>query len=135
MVRASMKLITESDRARWLAFVQSQQLPLEVSCEAWKAPRKLTANAYLWSACYKPLVEKCGHTSDDWHTHYCGEYFGWKEKETPAGHIEYEPVRTTTKDANGKRDVMKGQPFNEFLVFVEYDCAKRGIFIETERTV
>lgn len=124
-----VKIGTERERERWLSFVQAQALPIDVKCEPWKEPRKLTANAYLWSACYKPLVEVAGFDSQSWHSHYCGEYFGWKEKITPSGHVEYEPVRTTTRDENGKRDVLKGKPFNDFLMFVEADCAKRCVFV------
>jgi hypothetical protein len=123
------KISTERDLDRWVDFLRVQVLPIEVTCEPWKAPRKLTANAYLWKL-YGRLVEMTEFGSEDWHRHYCGEYFGWKEVETPSGHIDYQPVRTTTKDESGKRDVMKGEPFNKFLVEVEKDCAKRGVFIE-----
>lgn len=124
------KLSTNADRDRWVAFVEAQPLPLDVKCEPWKEPRKLTANAFLWAFIYKPLVERCGFTSDDWHTHYCGEIFGWREVVTPAGHVEYRPVRTTTTNEYGERDVLKGEAFNAFMIRVEEDCAKRGLFIE-----
>lgn len=124
------KLSTDKDRERWFDYMRLQALPLEVSCEPWKDPRKLTANAFLWRFCYQPLVEAVGFTSEDWHTHYCGEFFGWKPVETPSGKIDYRPVRTTTTNEQGKRDVMKGEAFNKFLMFVEADCAKRGVFIE-----
>jgi hypothetical protein len=130
-----MKLSTENDRKRWFAFVGAQPLPLEVSCDPWKEPRKLTANAYLWAYVYPPLVEVAGFTTDDWHRHYCGEHFGWVESVMPSGRVDYRPRRTTTTDESGKRDVLKGQPFNDFLMFVESDCAKRGVFIEREFAV
>lgn len=129
------KLSTRADLERWKAFLDAQALPLTVTAEPWKAPRRLEANAYLWSAIYKPLVEVAGFTSDDWHRHYCGEFFGWKEVILPSGHIDYRPIRTTTTDADGKRDVMKGKPFNEFLSFVESDVAKRGVFVQQGRAV
>lgn len=127
---AMTKLSTERDRERWVEFVQMQPLPLEVSCEPWKEPRKLTANAYLWAFIYAPLVEAAGFTSEDWHSHYCGEFFGWRLIETPTGRHEYRPIRTTTIDEKGKRDVLKGDRFNNFLMFVESDCAKRGVFVD-----
>lgn len=124
------KLSTERDRERWVAFVNSQHLPIEVECKPWKEPRKLTANAYLWAYVYRPLVEQCGFTSDDWHSHYCGEIFGWREVVLPSGKIEYRPIRTTTTNEYGERDVLKGDAFNAFLMKVEEDCARRGLFIE-----
>lgn len=130
-----MKLSTENDRKRWVAFVEAQPLPLDVKCEPWKEPRKLTANAYLWKCCYQPLVELTEFSSEDLHAHYCGEFFGWRPVETLAGHTEYRPIRTTTKNEKGERDVLKGEPFNSFLCFVETDVAKRGVFIQQDRVV
>jgi hypothetical protein len=123
------KLSTERDRERFIDFLRVQALPIDAQARPWKEPRKLTANAYLWTI-YQQLVEHCGFTSDDWHLHYTGEYFGWVEHVTPSGNVEYRPKRSTTKDEAGRRDVLKGEPFNKFLMFVEEDCAKRGLFIE-----
>jgi hypothetical protein len=127
-------LHTEPQRERWLAFVKAQPLPLEVESKPWAKPRTLPQNSYLWSAVYAPLVKACGHTSEEWHEHYCGEFWGWVEHIKPSGHIEYKPLRTTTKNEHGKRDVLKGKPFSDFVVFVESDCAKRGVFIEEQWT-
>jgi hypothetical protein len=134
-VGVEVKLSTNNDRNRYMIFMAEQPLPLEVTCEPWKEPRKLTANAYLWAFVYKPLVEIAGHTSDDWHVHFCGEHFGWREHVLPSGNVEYRPVRTTTTNEAGGRDVLKGEPFNDFLMFVESECAKRGVFIEREFAV
>lgn len=111
-----------------------QSLPLEATCQPWKPSRRTEANNYLWSI-YAQLVEVAGFDSETWHTHFCGERFGWREVDLPSGHIEYFPKRTTTKDEEGKRNVLKGDAFNEFLMFVEADCAKRGVFIQREREV
>lgn len=129
------KLSTPTDLTRWKTFLDGLTLPIEVSAGPWKEPRKLTANAYLWKVCYQPLVEQTEFSSEEWHSHYCGEYFGWKPVEMPSGKLEYKPIRTTTKNEKGERDVLKGEPFNQFLCFVEQDVAKRGIFIEQGRVV
>lgn len=123
------KLSTEREVERYCDFLKVQQLPIEASCKPWKAPRTNAANNYLW-ALYKNLVEVAGHTSEDWHTHHLGEYFGWRETELPSGRIDYRPIRTTTTNEAGEREVLKGQPFNDFLMFVESECAKRGVFVE-----
>lgn len=124
------KLSSDRERERWIDFLRVQPLPLEVEARPWKKPRKITANNYLWGFVYQPLVQVAGFTTTQWHEHYCGEYFGWVERITPAGHVEYKPRRTTTTNENGDGDVLKGDSFNEFLMFVESDCAKRGVFIE-----
>lgn len=124
------KLSTESDRERWHAFIDTQPLPLDVTCEPWKALRKLTANAYLWAYLYGPVVEKLGFTEAAWHEYQCIRYFGGKEVEKPDGSTETKPVRTTTTNESGKRDVLKGDAFNAFLMDAEEFFASKGVFIE-----
>lgn len=124
------KLSTEKDRERWIAFIGTQELPLDVSAQPWKEPRKLTANAYLWAFIYAPLCEVAGFEPDEWHEWFCIQYFGGIPYIRLDGTEGLKPRRTTTKNEHAKRDVLKGQPFNDFLVFVESECAKRGVFIE-----
>lgn len=130
-----MKLATARDRDRWVGYVQAQPLPLEVSVAEWKEPRKLTANAYLWAYVYGPLVEKAGFTPEEWHEHFCILHFGGVPYIRLDGTEGQTPKRTTTKNAQGIRDVLKGKPFNDFLMFVESECAKRGVFVEREYAV
>lgn len=119
-------------RERWIAFLCAQPLPLEVRCEPWRRERSLTQNSYLFGFVYPPLVEVCGFSTDEWHEHFCGERFGWVEHFKPNGRSEYRPRRTTTTDETGKRGVLKGQEFDEFVKFVEAECAQRGVFIERQ---
>lgn len=124
-----MKLANAQQRHRWLAFVAQQPLPLDVSVEPWKEPRSLSANAFLWAAVYEPLVERCGFTAEEWHEYFCLLHFGSVPHVKPSGEIELRPKRTTTKDENGKRDVLKGKAFQDFVTFCESECAKRGVFL------
>ncbi len=124
-----MKLATSQQRSRWVAFVEAQPLPLDVSCEPWREPRTLNANAFLWAAIYAPLVERCGFTAEEWHEYFCLQFFGSVPHTKPSGEIELRPKRTTTRDESGKRDVLKGQPFKDFVTFCESECAKRGVFL------
>lgn len=124
-----MKLSTPQDRARYIAFLQAQALPLDVSCEPWKAPRTNPQNAYLWAAVYAPLVERCGFTAEEWHSYFCQLHFGTVQHVKPSGEIEMVPLRTTTRNGHGKRDVLKGKAFADFVTFVESECAKRGVFV------
>jgi len=127
-----MKLSTQAERDRYCAFLQAQPLPLEVSSKPWKKTRSNEQNAYLWRAVYQPLVEVAGFTKDEWHEHFCGERFGWVEKQKPSGAIELIPFRTTTRDENGKRNVLKGDVFHDFVTWAEAKCAEYGVFVQEE---
>jgi hypothetical protein len=124
-----MKLANEAQRDRWFDFVRQQSFPIDVQCEPWREPRTLSSNAYLWAAVYAPLVERCGFTAALWHEHWCIEHFGGVEEVKPSGVIEIRPRRTTTREENGKRDVLKGAAFRDFVTFVESECANRGVFV------
>lgn len=124
-----MKLATESERDRYVAFLEVQPLPLDVQCEPWKQPRTLPQNAYLWAAVYAPLTERAGFSPEEWHEHFCGEHFGWLHSVKPSGESVSVPKRTTTRNEHGKRDVLKGKAFADFVTFVESECAKRGVFV------
>lgn len=127
-----MKIATAADLARWLAFVAKQKLPLDVRCDPWAEPRTLPQNAYLWAAVYKPLVERCGFTAEDWHEHFCGLHFGVNHHVKPSGESVMVPKRTTTRNEAGKKDVLKGKAFADFVAFVESECASRGVFVAEE---
>lgn len=133
-----MKLSTESDRARWLAFVQAQPLPLDVACSPWKATRSNEQNALLFGVVYPPIAEAMGYTVEDVHEYMLGRHFGWvdhkvpKTPRNPEG-IESRPFRTTTRNEHGKRDVLKKDEFSRFLETVERIAAQAGVFVPLER--
>lgn len=133
-----MKIATESDRARFLSFVQAQALPLEVTCAPYKATRSNEQNALLFGVVYPPIAEAMGYDVDDIHEYACGTFFGWvdvkvpKTPRNPQG-IESRPYRTTTRDHNGKRNVLKKEEFTKFIETVERIAAKAGVFIPLER--
>lgn len=136
-----MKLSTESERARWLAFVLEQPLPLEVSCGPWKRTRSNEQNSLLFGVIYPPIAEAMGYEVDGdngIHAFMCGTYFGWvdrpvpKTPRNPEGVASF-PRRTTTRDENGKRNVLKADEFSKFLDMVERIAAKAGVFVPMER--
>lgn len=126
-----MKLTTQQqlDRAYQFAKSQLEQGPIDWHCERWAEPRTNPQNAYLWAAVYAPLVERCGFSAELWHEHFCGEYFGVLHEVRPSGESVTVPVRTTTRNEHGKRDVLKGKAFADFVTFVEAQCAERGVFV------
>lgn len=132
-----MKLSTESDRARWLAFVQAQTLPIDVSCGPWKATRSSEQNALLFGVVYPPIAEAMGYEVEAIHEYMLGRHFGWvdakvpKTPRNPEG-IESRPFRTTTRDEHGKRNVLKKDEFSRFLETVERIAAQAGVFVPLE---
>ena len=131
---AQVKLATEAERDRWLAFVQSQPLPLEVSSKPWKKTRSNEQNALLFGVVYPPIAEAMGYTVEDIHEYMLGRHFGWvdakvpKTPRNPEG-FESRPFRTTTRDENGKRNVLSTVEFSKFLDTVERVAAQAGVFV------
>lgn len=132
-----MKLATESERTRWMAFVQAQPLPLDVEAKPWRKSRSNEQNALLW-AMYGPLADHMGYDRDDIHEWMCGRFFGWKDIKVPKTPRNPEglasvPVRSTTRDENGKRNVIDRQTFAKFVDMVDRVAAQAGVFIQMER--
>lgn len=136
-----MKLATAAERERWLAFVAQQALPLEVECKRWRRIRSNEQNSLLFGVVYPPIAAAMGYEVDGdngIHAFMCGTFFGWvdrpvpKTPRNPEGVASF-PRRTTTRDENGKRDVLKADEFNRFLETVERIAANAGVFVPLER--
>lgn len=125
---------TETERARFHEYMDAQPLPLDASCKPWKPKRSNEQNAYLFGPCYKPVAEAMGYTVDEIHEYMCGRHFGWTDKRCPKTPHNPEglasvPVRTTTTSGDGKRDVLKGKEFSDFIATVQRIAAQAGVFI------
>ena len=132
-----MKLATETERSRWMAFVQAQPLPLSVECKPWRKSRSNDQNALLW-AMYAPIAEHMGYDREDIHEWMCGRFWGWKDIKVPKTPRNPEglasvPVRTTTRNADGKRDVIDAKTFGLFVDMVDRIAAQAGIYIPMDR--
>jgi hypothetical protein len=128
-----MKLATETDRTRWIAFVQTQPLPLDVECKKWRKSRSNEQNALLW-AMYAPIAEHMGYDAEAIHEWMCGRMWGWKDIKVPKTPRNPEglasvPVRSTTRDENGKRNVIDKATFSKFVDMVDRIAAQAGVFI------
>lgn len=136
-----LKLSTPTERDRWLAFVATQPLPLEVECKPWKAKRSTEQNNLLFGVLYPPIAEAMGYPVDGdngIHAFFCGTHFGWVDRPVPKSPRNPEgvasfPRRTTTRDENGKRNVMSKQDFTKFVEMVERIAAQAGVFLPMER--
>lgn len=131
------KLSTKADLARWVQFLDSFDLPIEVTAEKWKTSRTSAQNRYLFGPCYTPICEVTGYEKSDIHEYCLGRHFGWADKKCPKTPrnpegFESKPVRTTTTDENGKRKLLSKKEFSEFVDTVHRIAAKAGVFI-TER--
>lgn len=132
-----MKLATEPERSRWIAFVQAQPLPLSVECKPWRKSRSNDQNALLW-AMYEPLAEHMGYDREDIHEWMCGRFWGWKDIKVPKTPRNPEglasvPIRSTTRNADGKRDVIDAKTFGLFVDMVDRIAAQAGIYIPMDR--
>jgi hypothetical protein len=128
----------EVDRAYAFMCAQVEQGPVEWTCGPWKPTRSNEQNALLFGVVYPPIAEAMGYEVDAIHEFMLGTHFGWvdvkvpKTPRNPQG-IESRPFRTTTRDENGKRSVLKKDEFAKFIETVERIAAKAGVFIPLER--
>lgn len=132
----SVKLATDAQRDRWIEFVRAQPLPLKVECGPWKSTRSSEQNALLW-AMYEPIAEHMGYDREDIHEWMCGRFWGWKDVKVPKTPRNPEglvsvPVRTTTRNEEGKRDVLDAKEFSRFVEMVERIAAQAGVFVMRE---
>lgn len=129
------KIATQQQLERFIAFLLEQKLPLSVECKPWKRTRTNDQNAMLW-AMYSPLAEHMGYDAEDIHEWMCGRMWGWKDVKVPKTPRNPEglasvPVRTTTRDENGKRSVLTTAEFSKFVDMVDRIAAQAGIFVSS----
>lgn len=133
-------LRSETDRARFIAFMQQQPLPLTADCSKWKPTRSNEQNALLFGVMYPPIAEAMGYSVPDIHEYMCGTFFGWQDVRVPKtprnpDGVASEPIRSTTRAGwnCGKRDVIDKPTFSRFLELVDRTAAQAGVFIPMEQ--
>lgn len=99
-----------------------------VEAKQYQKPRTDDQNKALWGCAYKALREQSGNDAEDLHEFFCGEFFGWTTYEV-LGQVKKKPVRTTTHDAAGKRDVMSAVWFADFYDFLQHRSAENGFHV------
>jgi hypothetical protein len=102
---------------------------LQVTIGDVKTPRSSLQNRALWGVAYKTLYEATGNDPEDLHAYFCGEFFGWQEYEVMCQRRK-RPVRTTTTDENGSRDVISTVQLSAFYAFIQQRSAETvGVFV------
>lgn len=105
---------------------------LEISIEEWKPERSSKQRNALFGCAYKALMEQMGlsgaREKDDLHTTLCGSYWGWRTVEV-LGTARRVPVRTTTTNEKGRRDVISMREQLEFYEFIQRQAAEYGFCV------
>lgn len=96
--------------------------------------RTTQQNRYLNGVPYKLLGDHFGYERDEISEQMCGQYWGWRQKKVPRtphnrSGIRDVPMRTTTTDENGARDVLSTRDFWEYVEFLQRFGSKYGVFI------
>lgn len=100
-----------------------------ITCEPVRSKRSDEQNAYLWAVPIKMLSDHTGYEPEEVHHYLCGQYWGWRDRKvpkTPRNHdgIVSEPIRTTTRNAQGKRSVLGKLEFADYVEFIQRFAAK-----------
>lgn len=108
---------------------QPNDRDLQVTIGEVKKERSDLQNAALWGCAYKTLREATGNDPEDLHTYFCGEYWGWVEFDV-MGQTRKRPRRSTTRDADGKRDVISTIHLSDFYAFIQQRSAETvGVYV------
>lgn len=106
-----------------------RDVPLEANLSKPKDSRSDQQNRALFGVLYPPLMEFMGlrgqSEKEYLHEFFCGDYFGWREIDI-MGAKKKAPVRTTTTNADGKREVLSKPEFAGFMDFIYQRAAEAG---------
>lgn len=103
--------------------------PVNVRFTIARPERTLPQVAYLHSVCYTMLSDHTGYEKDEIEEYLLGSWFGWKEKKLPGGRVSSVPIRRTTTDEEGNRDVLEGRKFWDFVEWIQRVAARQGLLI------
>ena len=113
-----------------------EQMPLDGSVEVEFRPvtkkRSSKQNAALWACAYPPLMESMGLRGErdrlELHEYFLGEMYGWKEYYI-LNKKKVRPVRTTTVDEDGNKNLLSKHEMSEFYNFIQQRAADNGIYV------
>jgi hypothetical protein len=106
----------------------------EIVVRPFKRTRSNPQNSYERGVACVLLSKAVGYEPDDIHEYLCGSYWGWKQiccpktPNNPRG-VRDVPIRTTTRNEEGKRDVLSKRDFWDFCEFIQRFGSKHGVYI------
>lgn len=108
--------------------------PWEVLVRPFKRSRTNQQSRYERGVACVLLSKAVGYEPEEIHEYLCGMYWGWRQvacPKTPSNPrgIRDVPIRTTTTNANGERDVLSRTEFADFVDFIQRFGAKHNVFI------
>lgn len=102
-----------------MSALPGKELRVEV-CE-YRKRRSQDQNAALWGVAYKTLSDATGNDSDDLHTYFLGEHFGWQTVDV-MGQKRRVPLRRSSR--------LTTVEFAEFYAFIQQRSAETvGVFV------
>ena len=103
--------------------------PVNVKMTIARPERTPPQLRYLWGVPYRILADRFGYEPDEISEYLCGQYWGWKPKKLPGGRVQEVPIRTTTVDEDGNRDVIDGKAFWDYVEWIQRVGARQGVVI------
>lgn len=95
---------------------------LRVRVDRMVKRRSVDQNAALFGLAYTLIREETGNDLEDLHDFYCKQFFGAVDK-IVFGQVKSKPIRTTTTDADGNRDVISTIEMCDFWLMVQTHAA------------
>lgn len=117
--------------ANLLAYLQKlpESKSWRIEIREARRERTLDQNAAMFGVAYATIMEATGLEGDDdkkrLHWNMCGDFFGWTEKPM-LGRV---PVRTTTTNEHGERDVIDIATAARMYDFIQRQAAEYGIVV------
>lgn len=107
-----------------------ERVAWQVTVEPVKVTRTIQQNRYLNGVAYKAIGERTGYEREELHEYFLGLFFGWRTKKVPRKPSnpkgeESVPIRSTTKNEDGKREVLSTEDFWKYVEFLQRFAAEK----------
>lgn len=102
----------------------------QVIVEPVQVDRTIQQNRYLNGVAYKMIGDLTGYERDEIHEYFLGLFFGWRQKKVPRKPsnprgVESVPIRTTTRNESGKRQLLSTEEFWKYVEFLQRFAAEK----------
>lgn len=136
MSSSGRRIIPAVNRTRslaiWCAYIEAQFDPgkdIVVTAEEFVPERTPKQRNSMFGVAYKALMEQMGlageREKEQLHEMMCGEYWGWRWKQMLGGRKRV-PIRTTTTNEHGERDVLTTRQQMAFYAWLQQRAAEYG---------